>query len=520
THEVPGGLGIRHDGAAEASDLRLERVPAVEEHDLVPALGDQGVQPVGGEPRPSADDAVRVDPQLIRGAERHDLVAHLHAQLREIEAAARLVQSGALAPFDVRVPERGVGAERARPLLQSRQVPAQSAVDAVRRDQQPSAQPQRLAEEHRRSRPDREQDPARRDRHRRRPEPLSRGNAQAGHVEPEGVEQGGERQIDGAGAPEHRHEEAHPHREDGGEERREMRLHDDPDPQTPQRRGRTEGDSRRDGRRVHGDATQGDEKRHVSADHGGDRHDRAAQRRGGHADDEHRPPGLQHQPLRDDAVPPVDRVAEGAVDGREDAGVGREHGVERGDELLPGRRRGLGELRRNARRQGEGQQEGRQRDPEEDDRHREDEHDDRRRVVVPGDPADRSADEGAEDHAAQSPRDDAPCLRREHEAEPVPGEEDGDAERSTARSPRAAVRRGSRRSRGGSFDEVEVPALERVGPARDEVVQPPGEERAPFDDDHLVHDLLELGELMTGDEHRAAAFGEAAEEPPALEFRV
>ncbi|MEW1991259.1 hypothetical protein [Microbacterium sp. NPDC078849] len=103
---------------------------------------------------------------------------------------------------------------------------------------------------------------------------------------------------------------------------------------------------------MHGDPAHRDEQRRAAAEDGRDRDDRAAQRRGRHTDDEHRPPGLQHQSLRDDTVPPVDRVAEGTVDGGEDAGVGREHGVEGCHQSFPRLPWRIAELRRDAGRQG------------------------------------------------------------------------------------------------------------------------------------------------------------------------
>ena len=116
--EVARGLDVGHDRAAEPPDLGLERVAPVEEHDVVAALGDELVQRVGGEPRAAADDAVAVDAELAGRAERHDLVAHLHAELREVEARARLVEARALAPLEVDVLERRVVAGLAHVALE------------------------------------------------------------------------------------------------------------------------------------------------------------------------------------------------------------------------------------------------------------------------------------------------------------------------------------------------------------------------------------------------------------------
>ena len=64
--EVARRLDVGHDGPAEPADRRLERVAAVEEDDVVAALGDELVQRIGREPSAAADDPVVVDAQFAR----------------------------------------------------------------------------------------------------------------------------------------------------------------------------------------------------------------------------------------------------------------------------------------------------------------------------------------------------------------------------------------------------------------------------------------------------------------------
>ena len=91
--EVAGRLDVGHDRVLESADRRLERIATVEERDVVAALGDEFMQFVGRESGAAADHAVVADAYLAGRAERHDLVAHLDAELREVEARAGVVEA-------------------------------------------------------------------------------------------------------------------------------------------------------------------------------------------------------------------------------------------------------------------------------------------------------------------------------------------------------------------------------------------------------------------------------------------
>ena len=135
--ELPGVGDVRHHGIREPADLRLERVAAVEECHLF--LGHQLVQLLGAEPRSAAHHTVLVDLQFAGCPEADQLVAHPHAEPREV--AARSV-----APLEVDVLEGRVLARLAQVLLDGRQIAAHRAVDAVLRNKDAAAQPQRFAQ--------------------------------------------------------------------------------------------------------------------------------------------------------------------------------------------------------------------------------------------------------------------------------------------------------------------------------------------------------------------------------------
>src|SRR5665647_421021 len=145
-HELAGVGDIRDDGVREAADLGLEGVAPVEEDHIVPALGHELVQFGRGQLRAAAHHARGIHPQLARRAEAHDLLAHLHDQAREVKAPAAFVERGALAPFEVDLLERRVVAGLAHVALEGLEVAADRAVEPVPRDQDATADAERLAE--------------------------------------------------------------------------------------------------------------------------------------------------------------------------------------------------------------------------------------------------------------------------------------------------------------------------------------------------------------------------------------
>ena len=136
--EVVSGAHIRHDGVFELADLRLHGVAPVEEDNLVAALLYQLVHFLRLQVHAAADHAVFVHLQLVRGAEGHDLVTHLHGQAREVVRRAR-------GPLEFHLLEAGEFAGTAHVLLAAGQRAADGAVDAVLADEDAPLQLQLFA---------------------------------------------------------------------------------------------------------------------------------------------------------------------------------------------------------------------------------------------------------------------------------------------------------------------------------------------------------------------------------------
>ena len=144
-HEVAGRGDVRDHRIPESPDLRLETVAAVEEDDVVAAVDERvDARAAAVSCRRRRHRARR--PQFAGSAEADDLVAHLHDQLREVDAPALVVEPGALAPLDVEVLERRVVLRLAQVPLHRAEFAADGAVQSVLRDQDAPAQPERLAE--------------------------------------------------------------------------------------------------------------------------------------------------------------------------------------------------------------------------------------------------------------------------------------------------------------------------------------------------------------------------------------
>ena len=158
--EAVRGAHIGHHGALEAADLGLPRVAPVEEDDLVAAFCDQLVHRARAEVGAATDHTRGIDLRLFGNAEGHELIAHLDAELREIgnalprHAAILALEhvglggdvAGAVAPLHVESLERRVFAGQAKVALARIDLAADGAVDAVLRDDDAAAQPERLAQ--------------------------------------------------------------------------------------------------------------------------------------------------------------------------------------------------------------------------------------------------------------------------------------------------------------------------------------------------------------------------------------
>ena len=122
---------VRHDRTTQPADLRLHRVAAVEQDDVVTPFGHQRVELVRRETDAAPDDPVLVDGDLVRHAERHDLVARLDDEPREVERPAGVVEPGPVAPPHVDVVEGGVLPRLADVGLERRHVATHRGVDPM-----------------------------------------------------------------------------------------------------------------------------------------------------------------------------------------------------------------------------------------------------------------------------------------------------------------------------------------------------------------------------------------------------
>ena len=130
--EVPGRPDIRDHRFPETTDLRLHRVPAVEEDDVVTALLDEFVHSRRAHVRTTALNSIRGHDDVVRRPEGDELVSHFDTQARE-------VVPGAIRPFDVRITEGRVRLRDLRVLLEVPDVPAQGRVDPLTRSRALSA---------------------------------------------------------------------------------------------------------------------------------------------------------------------------------------------------------------------------------------------------------------------------------------------------------------------------------------------------------------------------------------------
>src|SRR5699024_3461183 len=113
---------VGDDSAAEAADLRLERIASVEHDDVVTTLGDECVQVRRRQATPATHDALGGHLDLVRHTEADQLGANLHAQPRE-------VSPGPLGPLHVDVREGWVLARDLDVLLERLDRPAEGRVN-------------------------------------------------------------------------------------------------------------------------------------------------------------------------------------------------------------------------------------------------------------------------------------------------------------------------------------------------------------------------------------------------------
>ncbi len=135
--EVTSGVDIRNNRIGELADRSLDGVAAVKEGHVF--AGHEFMQLFGAQLCAAADHTVFVNLKLTGSAEADDLVAHLHAELREVVALA-------FAPLEVDVLERRILARFAHIPLNVFELAADGAIHAVFGEDDATAEPEELAE--------------------------------------------------------------------------------------------------------------------------------------------------------------------------------------------------------------------------------------------------------------------------------------------------------------------------------------------------------------------------------------